>query len=296
MGVYHTAAQDLDPAAALAEPAALTTAFEAAYIYLGAGLRKREMMGTELGFRLGSKQLLGKLLQRTLQIRKGNILVHNQTFNLMEGRGMGCVHLVRTEYTSRSDHTDRQLSFLHHTCLAGRSLGTQHDVFIDIEGILLVLGRMSFRNIQFFKIVKVVLDLRSFHHLIAHTYEDTFYLLQGNGVRMTMAYIVLLRRKGYVDNLCLQLLLANQGLHLCLGLFQNLLDFLACLIHQLAYLRSVLRSHILHTLQYAGQFTLFTENGHAGFIQCVQILCFPNLRNGIFPDFLQFFLHCSHLS
>ena len=93
--------------------------------------------------------------------------------------------------------------------------------------------------------------------------RDRFYLFQGDGVRMTMAYVVLLRRKGYVDDFCLQLLLTNHGFHLCLGFFQNPFNLFTSLIDQLAYLRSVLRSHVLHTLQYIGQFTFFAENRHA---------------------------------
>ena len=102
VGMYHTAAQDLDPAAALAETAALTAALEAANVHLRTGLCEREMMRTELCLCLRTEQLFCKLCQGTLQICKGDILIDNQTLDLMEGRRMGCIHFVGTEYTSRA--------------------------------------------------------------------------------------------------------------------------------------------------------------------------------------------------
>ena len=46
----------------------------------------------------------------------------------MEGRRMGRIHFIGTEYSSRCDHTDRQLALFHDTDLYRRGLGTQHDI------------------------------------------------------------------------------------------------------------------------------------------------------------------------
>ena len=62
IGMYHTTAEDLDPAAALAETAALSTAFEAGYIHLGTGLCEWEMMRTEFYLCIRAEQLSCKLL------------------------------------------------------------------------------------------------------------------------------------------------------------------------------------------------------------------------------------------
>ena len=62
----HAAAQNLDPALALTEPAALAAALEAAYVHLCAGLCEREMVRPELGLGIRSEKLLGELLQRAL--------------------------------------------------------------------------------------------------------------------------------------------------------------------------------------------------------------------------------------
>ena len=62
----HAAAQNLDPAGTLTETAAGTSALETGYIHLGARLREREMVRTELYLCLRPEQLLGKLRQRSL--------------------------------------------------------------------------------------------------------------------------------------------------------------------------------------------------------------------------------------
>ena len=41
----------------------------------------------------------------------------SETLNLMERRRMGRIHFIRTEHTSRCDHTDRRFLLLHHTHL-----------------------------------------------------------------------------------------------------------------------------------------------------------------------------------
>ena len=74
MGMYHTTAEDLDPAAALAEPAAGSAAFEAGHIHLGAGLREGEVMGTEFRLGLRAEQLFRELCQSTFQVCKGDAL------------------------------------------------------------------------------------------------------------------------------------------------------------------------------------------------------------------------------
>ncbi len=89
---------------------------------------------------------------------------------------MGRVHLVGAEHPSRRNHTDGKLPLLHHTRLNRGCLGTQHDFLIDIEGVLLILGRMPVGDIQLLKIIQVVLHVRPLDHLVAHADEDTLYL------------------------------------------------------------------------------------------------------------------------
>ena len=114
---------------------------------------------------------------------------------------MGGIHLVGTEHAARRNHADGKLALLHGTHLYRRRLAAQQDVFIDVEGILLVPGRMALGNVQLLKVVPVVLHLRPFHYLISHAHENALHLFQGNGVRMAVAHIVFPGRKGDVDDL-----------------------------------------------------------------------------------------------
>ena len=117
MGVYHTASQNLYPARTLAEPAARTAAFETGHIHLGAGLGKWEVVGAELHLCLRPEQLSGEFSQRSLQVRKGNIPVNHKALNLMEGGGMGGIHLIGTEHAARRNHADGKPALLHGTHL-----------------------------------------------------------------------------------------------------------------------------------------------------------------------------------
>ena len=83
----HTTAKDFNPAGAFAETAAFSSTFEAGNINLSAWLCEREMMRTEFGFCLRSEQLFCKLLKRSLKVCKGNVLINNETFNLISYQG-----------------------------------------------------------------------------------------------------------------------------------------------------------------------------------------------------------------
>ena len=87
------------------------------------------------------------------------------------------VHLVRTEHSAWRNHANRQFSLFHGARLNRRRLSPEHNLFVDIESVLLIFGGMVRRNIQLGKIVLVILNLRSFHHLIAHADKDPLYLV-----------------------------------------------------------------------------------------------------------------------
>ena len=64
--IYHTSAEDLDPACFLAQTAALAAALEAAYIDLNRRLREREIGRTKSRFCLLTENSLNKHIQHTL--------------------------------------------------------------------------------------------------------------------------------------------------------------------------------------------------------------------------------------
>ena len=61
---------------------------------------------------------------------------------------------------------------------------------------------MICRNIEFFKIIQVVLNFRSLDDFISHSHEDSLHLFLGDRVRVTVSDYIFLRRKGDVDHFC----------------------------------------------------------------------------------------------
>ena len=82
--VYHAAAKDFYPAAALAESAALAAALKAAYVHLGRRLCEREVMRTEFNLGILTEKILRELGKCSLKIREGNLLINYKSFNLVE--------------------------------------------------------------------------------------------------------------------------------------------------------------------------------------------------------------------
>ena len=161
---------------------------------------------------------------------------------------MGGIHLIRTEYAAGSNHADRRLLLLHGTYLYRRGLGTKYDILINIERILLILGRMIRRNVQRFKVIVVILYFGTFHYFIAHTNENTLYFIQCNRIGMRMTHLGLLRRQRNIDHLCLQLLFTHLSCKSILRLFQLRLDSCAGVVHHLSYLGAIFGGDISHAL------------------------------------------------
>ena len=210
------------------------------------------MVRTELRLCLLTEEFLRELIECSLQICHCDSLVNNQSFNLMERWWMSCIYFVRTEYTSRWQNTDWQFALLHDSCLYRWCLCTKQNVLCDIECILLILCRMVCRNIQKLKVVFVIFNFRPGYDLISHTDKYTLQIFKRDLVWMSVSVDLLHTRKCNIDCLTLHLLCTHSridGLHLLLELC---LDICTCLIYHLSNLRTILRSHILHALQYLG--------------------------------------------
>jgi hypothetical protein len=80
--VDHAAAQDLQPAGALAEPAALAAAHAAAHIHLAAGLGEREEVRTIARGAVLAEDLAAEVVERALEVAERDALVHDQSLNL----------------------------------------------------------------------------------------------------------------------------------------------------------------------------------------------------------------------
>ena len=60
-GIYHAAAQNLDPTRVLAETATLAATQHAGNVHLGTRLGEREVAGAQTNLGLGAEQFLGKV-------------------------------------------------------------------------------------------------------------------------------------------------------------------------------------------------------------------------------------------
>ena len=188
----------------------------------------------------------------------------------MERRGMGRVHFVGTEHPPRRNHPDRQFPFFHGPGLYRGRLGTQANLRIDKKGILFVPGRMIGGDVQFGKIVILVLHFRTFHHLVSHAYKNPLHLFERYHVGVAMAYVGFLGRKRNVDHFPFHLFfpgLSGQG---GLGLLHLRLNQSPGVVHHLPYLWPFLWRNVFHVLQHAGQFTFFPQIRHPDVVQLFQ--------------------------
>ena len=258
----HAAAQQLNVTLALAHTATLAAAGKAGYVHFRTGLCEGEMMGTETNLCILTEQLLRKNCQCTLQIAHSYVLINYHAFQLMEYRGMGCIHLIGTIYRTGANHTDRQLALLHGTHLHGRGLCTQQNIPIDIEGILFILCRMVCRNIQRLKVIVVLFHLRAVCHLVAHALENIADFVDHNAHGVLMPFGSFLPRHGYVDFFCLQSVRQFCRLQTFLAFLQHFFNALSYFIRHLPDDRSFLCGKLAHFLQNGSQLALLTQKFH----------------------------------
>ncbi len=204
------------------------------------------------------------------------------------------VHLVRAEHAARGDHADRELPFLHDAGLDRRRLRAQKDILCNIEGILLVLGRMVRGNVQLREIIVIVLDLRAFDDFIAHPDEDALDFLQRDRVRMTVADKFHFGRKRHVDFLLRELLLHLKRVESLPGLLHLRLDRVAGFIDPLADLRAVFRRDVLHGFEDSRERTLLAEKCDAHIVEHVKTGGCIHLSKRLLLDFLYLLLNINH--
>ena len=88
------------------------------------------------------------------------------------------------EYTSRADHSDRELHLLHCPDLHAGSMGAEQKrvrmACRHEECVLHIPGRMVRREVKRLENVVVVLDLRTLGHVVAELAENADNLLSGD--------------------------------------------------------------------------------------------------------------------
>lgn len=100
----HAAAEDLDPALALAHAAALAAALKAAHVHFGGRLGVGEVVRAEAHARFFAVQLFDEKLQRAFQIAERHALIHHKAFALVENGAVCGVHRVGAVNAARGKH------------------------------------------------------------------------------------------------------------------------------------------------------------------------------------------------
>ena len=91
VGVDHAAAEEFDPAGVFALAAAFAAAEDAGDLHVGAGFGEGEEAGEEAGFDVRAEEGLHGVVERSLEIREGDVGVDAEAFDLMEDGGVGGV-------------------------------------------------------------------------------------------------------------------------------------------------------------------------------------------------------------
>ena len=93
--------------------AAFTIAENATDLHVGAGLGEREERRIKARLHARSKQRFHRVVERALQIAKGNVRVDRQAFHLMKDRRVRRVGRIVAMNLSRTHHAHRRLHLLH---------------------------------------------------------------------------------------------------------------------------------------------------------------------------------------
>ena len=210
--VDHPGAEDLDPAAALAQRVALAAgehaaavAAEAGDVDLHAGLGEREEVGLQPRLALGPEDRPRDRLERPREVGERDALGDREPLDLVEHRQVRGVDRVAAVDGARHDDEDRRVLCLHRPHLHRRGVGAPEDVLrpgrqpvlvhhairqgrrVDVEAVLRQPRRMARRVVEGREVVVVVLDLRALHHPVAEADEDVLDLAPGTGQEVEVA-------------------------------------------------------------------------------------------------------------
>ena len=288
----HTAAENLNPALALAQTAAFAVAVKALYIQLCGWLGEWEVMWSETNNRVLAIQTFYKYLQGTFEVCHGDVFVHNQTLDLMEQWRVGCIQCIRTVNTAWCNDADRWFLFFHNTDLHWGGLGSQNDIVVDIEGILGISCRVILWDVERLEVVVVKLNLRSLCNIKAHAHEDFFELIQYNADWMFFAQHTAFAWHGDIQCFGCKALVEHLSFQLGLGLFEFFFNLCADLVCQLSDDRTLLCGKFSHLFEDGGQLSLFTKIFYSDSIQCFQVLCAFQLGKCLFFNRFQLRFHC----
>ena len=132
-------AEDLDPAALLADRAALAVADVAGEVHLHRGLGEREEVRAEADLDLRSHHLARKVRERRLEVgERHGLHVDVEPLDLVEVRGVRRVRRVAAVAAAGVDDADGRLAREHRADLDGRGLRAQQQLRAEPERVALV--------------------------------------------------------------------------------------------------------------------------------------------------------------
>ena len=290
MRVRDAAAQDLDPARALADTAALAAANGAAHVHLGGRFRKREIGGAQTRLDVLAKHGVNERVERSLQIAERQSLVHDEALDLHKDGGMRCVDLIHAENAPGHDEAERRLHGLERTDLAGRGMRTKHDVVVDIERVLHIARGMIRGQVEKREVVLVQLDLGTAEERKAHADERIADLAVGLCHRMQAACRQRANtRCGNVDTLPLKARSLRSGLERGAALVQRGLDSLLDTVCFRTDGGALFRCELAHLTQNACELSGFPEQLHAKLFELFRGLACLELFDRLFTNRFQRF-------
>ena len=181
------------------EPAGAALLVREPQVELGARLREREIARTQTGLGFRAEHGNSQLVQHTLEIRHGQMLVYCERLALVEHRRMRGVKLVRAEHAAGRRDVQRNPAGEQGAHLIGRSLRAQHHVgpheprgilgliALDIEGVLHLAGGMVGAEVQGVEVVPLGFHFRACGNLPTHGNEEVLDIFHKPGQRMTCA-------------------------------------------------------------------------------------------------------------
>ena len=205
------------------------------------------------------------------------LLVDQQCFDLMEHGRMGRV-VIAAVGAARHDHPIRRRAGLHGADLHRRGMGAQDQAARvgavgpgQIEGVVVLTGRMVGRNVEGGEVVPVILDVRALGDAEAHIAQDGDDFLDDLADRVDAPRVLRSGRQGDVEALLAQAGVERRPLHGRLAGVQGVCDGILQGVEGLARFAppvGVKRPQALHLI---GDAALLTEGRHAHLFERVQI-------------------------
>ena len=246
-------------------------------------------MGAEAHLRIGTEEGAQEVFQRPFQVAYGNVRVHIQAFQLVEGGKVRGVNLVTAVGGAGGNHAHGGRLLLHGAYLHGGGVRTQQLAGIKVKRVLLIAGRMVLRRVQRVKAVELVLNLRAVRQGKTHVAQNADGFIPHDREGMQAALRQGAGRKRQVN--AGHGGLVRLGLHfLQLGV-QRFRNSLAGLVKQLADGGLFLPGNVLHARLGHGQFPFFAKDGYARVFHAAPVRHLGNARQGIPLNAYNLFLH-----